>query len=75
LTVEFGTPSILMDEQMGHADGSVQARYSHVTQPMRAQLLAGLTGLWEAALDVRRAMASGSPVRVLDRRGREETGR
>jgi integrase len=67
LMVELGTPSILMDEQMGHADGSVQARYSHVTQPMRAQLLAGLTGVWHAALDARQAMASGSPVRVLDR--------
>ena len=65
--VELGTPAILMDEQMGHADGSVQARYSHVTQPMRSQLLGGLTEAWRAALDARRAMASGSPVRVLDR--------
>jgi hypothetical protein len=63
---ELGTPSKLMDERMGHADGSVQARYSHVTAPMRGQLLDGLTGLWEAALDARWAMAAGSPVTVLD---------
>jgi hypothetical protein len=56
----------LMDEQMGHADGSVQARYSHVTAAMRAQLLAGLTEVWHAALDSRQAMAGGSPVRLLD---------
>jgi hypothetical protein len=34
---------------------------------MRAQLLDGLTGLWLAALDLRRAMSPGSPVAVLDR--------
>ncbi len=51
---------------MGHQDGSVQARYSHVTAGMRSQFLDGLTGLWEAALDARRSMAPGSPVTVLD---------
>jgi hypothetical protein len=64
---ELGTPGKLADERMGHEDGSVQARYSHVTAAMRAQLLEGLTGLWTAALDARRAMAPGSPVAVLDR--------
>jgi len=72
---ELGTPGKLMDERMGHEDGSVQARYSHITAGMRAQLLNGLTGVWTAALDARRAMAPGSPVVVLDRllaaRGRE----
>ena len=34
--VELGTPAPLMDEQMGHEDGSVQARYSHVTSGMTA---------------------------------------
>jgi hypothetical protein len=66
LMLELGTPAILMDEQMGHADGSVQARYSHVTAAMQAQLLTGLSGVWGAALDARRAMAGRSPVRVLD---------
>jgi hypothetical protein len=64
---ELGTPTKLMDERMGHADGSVQARYSHVTDVMRQRLMDGLTELWEAALDGRRAMAIRSPAAVLDR--------
>jgi integrase len=67
LMEELGTPSKLMDDRMGHADGSIQARYSHVTAPMRQQLLDGLTGLWEAALDARSQMAPASSVAVLDR--------
>ena len=63
---ELGTPAKLADERMGHEDGSVQARYSHVTAAMRAQLMEGLTGLWAAALDARWAMAPGSPVAVLN---------
>ncbi len=47
---ELGTPSKLMDERMGHEDGSVQARYSHVTAPMRRSLMDGLTDAWAAAL-------------------------
>ncbi|MEV7229706.1 LacI family DNA-binding transcriptional regulator [Polymorphospora sp. NPDC051019] len=65
--VELGTPPPLMDDRMGHEDGSVQARYSHVTTEMRQRLMAGLTGLWEASLSTRREMALGSPVAVLDR--------
>jgi integrase len=72
LMEELNTPPKLMDERMGHADGSVQARYSHVTAPMRRQLLDGLTGLWNAALDARRALSPGSPVAVLDRLLRKE---
>jgi hypothetical protein len=68
---ELGTPPKLMDERMGHEDGSVQARYSHITAAMRRQLLHGLTGLWKAALDVRRSLSPGSPVVVLDRLLRE----
>lgn len=71
---ELGIPPKLMDERMGHEDGSVQARYSHVTAEMRRRLLAGLTEIWEAALEERRRMSFGSPVAVLDRllRGKEE---
>ena len=58
---------------MGHEDGSVQARYSHVTASMRRQLLDGLTDRWEAALAERRAIELGSPVAVLDRLLRTET--
>ena len=72
---ELGVPAKLQDDRMGHEDGSVQARYSHITAAMRRTLLDGLTQRWEAALDERRAMAPNSPVGVLDRllraRGRE----
>jgi hypothetical protein len=64
---ELGTPHKLMDAQMGHDDGSVQARYSHVTDLMQRRLLHGLTEVWAAALDDRRALSPGSPVAALDR--------
>jgi integrase len=67
LMEELGIPKKLMDAQMGHADGSVQARYSHVTDPMRDRLLAGLSETWAEILDVRRALDPRSPVAVLDR--------
>jgi hypothetical protein len=56
-----------MDDRMGHEDGSVQARYSHITPAMRQQLLDGLTRLWLEALDARRALSPRSPVATLDR--------
>jgi integrase len=72
---EIGTPSKLMDAQMGHEDGSVQARYSHITATMRRRLVDGLTAAWTEALDARRAIDAHSPVPTLDRllsaRGRE----
>ncbi len=61
------TPAGDPDERMGHANGSVQARYSHVTQPMRDQLMLDLTDMWLAALDARLAISPRSPVAVLDR--------
>jgi integrase len=72
LMVLLGTPSTVMDEQMGHADGSVQARYSHGTPEMWQRLLDGLTGLWSDALVARRRLSPGSPVGVLDRLLRED---
>jgi integrase len=68
---ELSTSPKLMDERMGHADGSVQARYTHVTAVMRQRLMDGLTDLWEAALADRRELAAGSPVATLDRLLRE----
>ncbi|HEV2780376.1 MAG TPA: LacI family DNA-binding transcriptional regulator [Actinophytocola sp.] len=70
---ELGTPPKLMDDRLGHLDGSVQARYDHITAPMRQRLLDGLTEEWETALDARRALCPRSPVTVLDDllRGRE----
>jgi integrase len=67
LMEELGTPGKLMDERMGHEDGSVQARYSHVTAEMRHRLLDGLTARWQEALEARGRMAPRSPVAVLDR--------
>ena len=64
---DLGTEKVLMDERMGHLDGSVSARYAHVTPGMRGRLLAGLTEQWEEALETRRAMHLGSPVAILDR--------
>ncbi len=63
---ELGTPPKLMDDRMGHEDGSVQARYSHVTPAMRQRLMEGLTDLWVASLEARRRLSSRSPVAVLD---------
>lgn len=67
LMEELGVPPKLMDDRMGHEDGSVQARYTHITPDMRRQLLDGLTGLWLAALDARRSLSPHSPVVTLDR--------
>jgi integrase len=67
LMLELGTPSVLMDSQMGHSDGSVQAMYSHITPEMVRRLLDGLTEMWIGALKARRAMNRRSPVTVLDR--------
>jgi hypothetical protein len=63
---DLGTEKVLMDDRMGHFDGSVSARYAHVTPGMRQRLRAGLTAQWEAALDARLAICPKSPVQVLD---------
>jgi integrase len=73
LMVELGTPATLMDSQMGHADGSVQGLYAHVTPDMVRRLLDGLTEVWQAALAERRRLSPASPVGVLDRLLREDT--
>src|SRR3954466_9187084 len=61
-----GTPATVMDDQMGHSDGSVQARYAHATADMVRRLLDGLTQVWENALAARRQLSPGSPVAALD---------
>ncbi len=67
LMVELGTPPTVMDDQMGHSDGSVQARYAHATADMVRRLLDDLTTVWENALAVRRRLSPGSAVAILDR--------
>jgi integrase len=68
---EMGMPQSLKDDRMGHLDGSVGARYSHITAAMRRTLCAELTERWSAALHARKALAPRSPVAVLDRLLRE----
>lgn len=67
LMEELGTPKVLMDERMGHEDGSVSARYAHVTDSMRARLMEGLTEVWHESLDARLQLHPHSPVPALDR--------
>jgi hypothetical protein len=66
LMVELGTPSTVMDDQMGHSYGSVEARYTHATTDMIRHLLDGLTAVWDDALAARRQLSTGSPVAILD---------
>lgn len=63
---DMGTPPKLMDERLGHEDGSVQARYTHITPGMRQRLMNGLTEQWQASLDARLALHPRSAVAVLD---------
>ncbi|MEU5578710.1 hypothetical protein ABZ791_21700 [Streptomyces huasconensis] len=55
-----------MGERTGHIDGSVSARYDHVTSGMRKSLMLGLTEQREVALGTCLAIYLRSPVRVLN---------
>jgi hypothetical protein len=66
LMEEWGTPPVLADDRIGHTDGSVQRRYTHVIADMRTRLAEELTRRWESALDTRLATSEASPVAVLD---------
>ncbi|MFJ7996576.1 hypothetical protein ACIQ7D_05350 [Streptomyces sp. NPDC096310] len=52
---------------MGHEDGSVSARYKHVTDSMRATLMEQLTEVREESLDARLLLHPHSPVPALNR--------
>lgn len=67
MLVELGILAVLIDDRLGYGDGSVQARYTHITADMRRRLVDGLTERWEAALRTRKALAPTSPVQALDR--------
>ncbi len=56
-----------MDERLGHEDGSVSARYTHVTDTMRALLMDQLTEVWHESLEDRLLLAPRSPAPILDR--------
>lgn len=55
--VRQASPAREADERLGHEDGSVSARYSHVTDSMRALLMEQLTEVWHESLDDRLALA------------------
>ncbi|WAX78881.1 LacI family DNA-binding transcriptional regulator [Streptomyces sp. KMM 9044] len=55
------------DEGLGHEDGSVSARYTHVTDTIRALLMNQLTEVWHESLDDRLLLAPRSPAPILDR--------
>lgn len=64
---EFGTPTVLTEERFGHRNGTVSARYKHVSRSMRIELLDDLTSLWSRTLDERLALSPRSPVAALDK--------
>jgi integrase len=66
LMAELRTPEVLSHERLGHELGGVAGRYSHVTAPMREELMSQLTQRWEQALAGRAAISLRSPVAVLD---------
>lgn len=63
---ELGVPEILQAERMGHAVPGMRGVYTHVSEKMRADMLAGLTQLWEESLAARALICPRSPVSVLD---------
>ena len=56
--VELGTPAKLMDERMGHEDGSVQARDASTFRPSRAWAPSA-----NLAIDVPWNVGEAAPVR------------
>lgn len=64
---ELRTERVLMDDRMGHTDGSIGARYAHVTPTMRCPA-AGRAGpdVAGSAHPTRREMSPQSPVVALD---------
>lgn len=59
-------PEVLAHERLGHEMGGIAARYTHVTDAMRAELVEALTERWNSALDARLRMHPHSPAAVLD---------
>ncbi|MFD3356356.1 tyrosine-type recombinase/integrase [Streptomyces fradiae] len=47
---ELGCPKVLADERLGHEDGSVSARYTHVADIIRALRMDQPTEVWHEPL-------------------------
>ncbi|GAA4237873.1 hypothetical protein GCM10022254_51490 [Actinomadura meridiana] len=63
---DLGIAPVLIDDRMGHKDGSVQRRYTHVTARMRQRLARKLTEEWEESLRARYRMYPESLVTALN---------
>lgn len=63
---ELGVPEILQADRMGHVVPGMRGVYTHISDGMVADMLAGLTRLWEESLAARAAIYPWSPVAVLN---------
>lgn len=64
---DAGIRQALKVERMGHEDASMSARYGHITDGMREQLVDLLQGLWENAIAERFKIHPYSQIPALDR--------
>jgi hypothetical protein len=64
--VTFALPKSYRMPGLGHELGGVAGRYSHVTAPMRDELMRRLTEQWNSALADRAAISMHSPVLALE---------
>ncbi|MGH3273406.1 MAG: hypothetical protein ACRDNZ_03660 [Streptosporangiaceae bacterium] len=63
---EDGIPEILAEQRLGHDVPGMRGLYAHASERMRAQLAAALQARWDESLSARAAIASRSPVPLLD---------
>lgn len=66
LMEERRIPEILSETHLRHDIPGVSAVYRHITDAMRAELVAMMTAEWEAALDARAEMSPRSTVAAVD---------
>jgi hypothetical protein len=64
---EDGIPEILAEQRLGHEVPGMRGLCAHASDRMRADLKAALQARWEDSLRVRAAIASHSPVPLLDK--------
>jgi integrase len=63
---EAGVPYVLQSERMGHEMPGIRGVYSHVSLPMRGDLVVALEERWQASLLARAQIAPRSSVHLLD---------
>lgn len=62
--IEDDVPEVAQAERLAHKLGGIRGRYSHVSEPMRQQLVTGLQSRWEESLR-RRAKTGPSKLPIL----------